>query len=174
MKKKTIPSTVVASLLLLPVIAHAHPGHDVGHGLVAGAAHPLLGVDHLLALLGTGLLAWRMGGRAGMGIAMTFPGMMTLGAILGIAGLELAFTELMILASIGALTVLVIQPPRGWPVSTVAATACFALFHGHAHGLDRDLEVIKTAMRTNQGNLGLYGSIGGPGVVKVGDPVTLA
>ena len=39
--------------------ANAHPFHAEGSGLLAGLAHPLGGVDHLLAMLGVGLWsAW--------------------------------------------------------------------------------------------------------------------
>ncbi|MGL6252973.1 MAG: HupE/UreJ family protein, partial [Billgrantia desiderata] len=40
-------------LLLLAGLAVAHPGHDHVHGggFAAGLAHPLLGLDHLLAML---------------------------------------------------------------------------------------------------------------------------
>ncbi len=39
-----------AALLLSPALAFAHPGHEHS-GLVAGLAHPLFGLDHLLAML---------------------------------------------------------------------------------------------------------------------------
>jgi uncharacterized protein YcbX len=42
-----------------------------------------------------------------------------------------------------------------------------------AHGIERDLEIVKTINANNGGNLGLYGSIGTPGTVRVGDPVTV-
>jgi uncharacterized protein YcbX len=43
-----------------------------------------------------------------------------------------------------------------------------------AHGLDRDLTIVKTVNATNSANLGLYGAIATPGVVRIGDPVTVA
>ena len=39
-----------ASLLLLPLIAQAHPGHAPDAGFVAGALHPFTGWDHLTGL----------------------------------------------------------------------------------------------------------------------------
>ena len=39
-----------ATLLLVPALAFAHPGHG-DNGLVAGISHPLGGLDHLLAML---------------------------------------------------------------------------------------------------------------------------
>jgi urease accessory protein len=125
-----------AVLLLLPALAQAHPGHGTGESLLAGAVHPLLGPDHLLALIAAGLLAWRMGGRARAGILLAFPALMAAGACAGLAGMEFAITEAMILASIAALAALAIKPPRRLPVMTIALTALFAVFHGHAHGLE--------------------------------------
>jgi uncharacterized protein YcbX len=41
------------------------------------------------------------------------------------------------------------------------------------HGLDRDLAIVKTVNAANQGNLGLYGAIAQPGLIRLGDPVTV-
>jgi urease accessory protein len=125
-----------AALLLLPALAQAHPGHDTGASLIAGATHPLLGVDHLLALIAAGLLAWRMDRRAGMAIAVAFPALLIVGAMLGLAGLELPMTEVMIALSIAVLALLALRPPRRLPVITASLTAMFAVFHGYAHGLE--------------------------------------
>ncbi|MFZ4760809.1 MAG: HupE/UreJ family protein, partial [Burkholderiaceae bacterium] len=45
---------IVLALLALPVAAHDGHLHD---GVLAGLAHPLGGVDHLLATVGLGLVA---------------------------------------------------------------------------------------------------------------------
>ena len=45
---------LIATLALLPGLAQAHPGHDVS-GLAAGITHPLMGMDHLLAMVAVGL-----------------------------------------------------------------------------------------------------------------------
>ncbi len=47
----------------LPALAMAHPGHDHTASFVAGALHPLSGIDHLLGLMTVGLLAGRLGGK---------------------------------------------------------------------------------------------------------------
>uniref|UniRef100_UPI0005B8FE5F HupE/UreJ family protein n=1 Tax=Pseudomonas aeruginosa TaxID=287 RepID=UPI0005B8FE5F len=45
-----LPKLLAAlALLAAPALAFAHPGHGE-HGLVAGLAHPLTGLDHLLAM----------------------------------------------------------------------------------------------------------------------------
>ncbi|MBX9870009.1 MAG: HupE/UreJ family protein, partial [Burkholderiaceae bacterium] len=51
-------------------IASAHPGH--GAGLMAGIAHPLLGFDHLLAMVAVGVWAFQLGGRARWMVPVSF------------------------------------------------------------------------------------------------------
>lgn len=57
---------ILASLLLLPVIAHAHPGHagqEHSLGFLAGALHPFTGMDHMLGILAAGWLMGFLPGR---------------------------------------------------------------------------------------------------------------
>ncbi|MCO1981260.1 hypothetical protein FA421_01020 [Pseudomonas aeruginosa] len=50
-----LPKLLAAlALLAAPALAFAHPGHGE-HGLVAGLAHPLTGLDHLLFALAHGV-----------------------------------------------------------------------------------------------------------------------
>jgi len=122
--------------LLLPALAEAHPGHGTGMGFVAGALHPLAGFDHLIALVATGLLAGRLGGRAGVAILVAFPAMLGLGAIGGWMGTDVGATEFIIAMSVVVLGLLAWAPPRQLPVATATLAAAFALFHGHAHGIE--------------------------------------
>lgn len=122
--------------LLMPGIAAAHPGHEAGASLAAGMVHPLAGLDHLCALLAVGLLAGRMGGRAGTSIALTFLALMSCGIIGGIAGVELPLVEVAIGTSIIGLALLAWRPPRRLPFATAAFAGSFAVFHGHAHGVE--------------------------------------
>lgn len=52
----TLRRLAATALLLLPVLAQAHPGHGHPDGFAAGAQHPFTGFDHLIALLAAGLL----------------------------------------------------------------------------------------------------------------------
>lgn len=123
------------ALLLSPAMAFAHPGHG-DNGLVAGIAHPLTGVDHLLAMVAVGLWAAQQKGAARWALPCTFVGTMLVGGLLGFEGLQLPALESGIAASVLALglaVALAVRPPL---VLAVAATALFALFHGVAHGLE--------------------------------------
>ena len=53
-----------AALTLIPTAAFAHPAIGDAHGFVAGFAHPLGGLDHILAMVTVGIFAWQLGGRA--------------------------------------------------------------------------------------------------------------
>jgi urease accessory protein len=47
----------------LPALALAHPGHGETASFVAGALHPLGGLDHLIGFIVIGILATRLSGR---------------------------------------------------------------------------------------------------------------
>ncbi len=124
---------VFAGLMAGPALAH--PG---GHatGMIAGLAHPLLGVDHLLAMVAVGLwAAMQPARRAGYG-PLVFLAMIAIGAMLGLNGVALSFVEPGILASV-ILLGLMVMVGRIMPVGVgLAAISGFALLHGQAHGLE--------------------------------------
>jgi urease accessory protein len=132
MKKLAFP---IAALLLVPTLAHAHPGHD-GTGFLHGFSHPLSGLDHLLAMLAVGLWAAQMGGRARWAVPATFVGVMALGGALGMAGLHLPMMESGIAASVLVLGLLVAASARLSLAAAMPLVAVFALFHGFAHGME--------------------------------------
>lgn len=136
MNKRIFAATATLLAFVLPGVALAHPGHDAGSSFAAGVLHPLAGLDHLCALLAVGLLAGRMGGRAGHGIAMTFLALLCAGIWSGFAGIELPRVETAIGASIICITLLALRPPRRLPFATAALAGLFAVFHGQAHGAE--------------------------------------
>lgn len=135
MKTSTTTSAVlVSALTFAPTLAHAHPGH--GSGFAAGVAHPLMGMDHLLAMLAVGLWAAQLGGRARWMVPATFLGVMTLGSTLGMYGITLPAVELAIFASVLMLGLLVAGAAKLRIEVCMAAVGFFALFHGLAHGAE--------------------------------------
>lgn len=123
------------ALLLSPALAVAHPGHDHA-GIMSGLAHPVFGLDHLLAMLAVGLWAAQQTGTARWAMPLTFVATMLLGGLLGFAGIEMPLMETGIAGSVLALGLLVALAVR--PPLAVAAglTALFAASHGVAHGLE--------------------------------------
>ncbi len=121
---------------LVATAASAHTGVGDGPGVAHGFSHPLGGLDHVLAMVTVGLLARQLGGRALWLLPATFVAVMALGGVLAILGAPLPGVELGIAASVivlGAVAALGVKAP----VAVAAAIAgLFAVFHGHAHGIE--------------------------------------
>ena len=133
MKSKTF-AALITVLSLAPTLAHAHPGH--GAGFPAGFAHPMQGLDHLLAMIAAGLWAAQLGGRARWAVPAAFVGVMILGNAIGMAGVAVPFVEPAIVCSVVLLGLLILTAAR-WPLAaSVALVGGFALFHGAAHGAE--------------------------------------
>lgn len=126
----------LAILALSPSLAFAHAGIEHGVGFVHGFAHPAGGLDHVLAMVAVGILAFVLGGRALWLVPASFVGAMLVGFAFGIAQVQLPFVELAIALSSVAIGS---AAAMGRPMPASAAMALvgiFALFHGHAHGAE--------------------------------------
>lgn len=121
--------------LSLPATAVAHPGH-AADSFLAGALHPLSGLDHLLAMLAVGLLAGRSHGRLRWGLPASFVMAMIIGAALGAGGIDVPLVEVGIALSLVAFGAALVWKQTLRAPMLVALTAGFALFHGHAHGTE--------------------------------------
>ncbi|WP_413043063.1 HupE/UreJ family protein [Pseudomonas sp. YJ42] len=128
-------SLLAAALLLSPALAFAHPGHDHS-GLLSGFAHPLFGLDHLLAMLAVGLWAAQQQGEARWVLPLTFVITMLFGGLFGFTGIDLPLMETSIAGSVLALGLLVALAVRPALPVAMGLTALFALSHGVAHGLE--------------------------------------
>ena len=138
MKKSTALTTLLVSALgLVPTLAHAHagaPGHT--HGFADGLAHPLLGLDHLLAMVAVGVWAAQLGGRARWAVPAAFVGVMMLGSALAMAGATMPMVESAILCSVMILGLLITSAARLPLAASLAVVGLFAAFHGLAHGME--------------------------------------
>ncbi len=137
-KKKSTYSTILALFFsMIPYVAYAHEGGSVPiGGFLAGLIHPVLGYDHLLAMLSVGVLSAQIGGRAIWTVPATFVTVMALGGLLGLIDIGLTSTELGISASL-VLLGLVIAAERRLPILlAMAGVGFFAIFHGYAHGTE--------------------------------------
>jgi len=122
------------ALAATPALAHIGVGHT--HSFAAGFAHPLGGLDHMLAMVTVGLWGVLAGGRALWAWPAAFVGAMLAGFVAASAGLDLPFVEPAILASSIALGLLVLLAVKAPLWAGAAIVASFALFHGHAHGTE--------------------------------------
>jgi urease accessory protein len=128
---------IVAPLILLACAspAFAHTGHGAS-GFVHGFAHPLGGIDHVLAMVAVGLYAAMIGTRALWLIPAAFLGAMAVGGVIGFSGIALPFAEIGIAMSVVVLGVAVAFRVNVPTPSAMALVAFFAIFHGHAHGAE--------------------------------------
>ena len=127
---------ILAMLLLWSGAAQAHPGIGGAGGLAHGFAHPLGGIDHILAMVAVGLFAAHLGGRALWLVPLSFVSMMIAGGALAMAGIPVPFVELGIGLSVvvlGAAIAFGLDIPV---LAAMAITGFFAVFHGHAHGAE--------------------------------------
>ena len=139
MTRKKIFQSILFALMLsaIPSVAYAHDGTNLPlGGFLSGMVHPVLGYDHLLAMLSVGILSAQIGGRAIWTVPATFVSVMALGGLLGLIHIGLNVTELGIAISLVILG-LVIAAERS--ISTRIAmigVGFFAIFHGYAHGAE--------------------------------------
>lgn len=125
-----------AAMAAVPDMAFAHSGAGDVHGFLHGFAHPVGGLDHVLAMVAVGLLAARLGGRSLFLVPASFVLMMIAGAGWALAGHGLSFVEAGIALSVVALG-LALAVGRSLPGGIAAALAgVFAVFHGYAHGAE--------------------------------------
>jgi urease accessory protein len=145
----------VAASLFVPIAA-AHNLGAHGAGFAAGVAHPLAGLDHILAMIAVGLWAAQLGGRAYWSVPLAFVGMMVLGAVVAAAGLTLPAVESGIAASVLILGLLIAFSTRMAIPLGMALVGVFALFHGHSHGT----ELLQAASAASYGLGMLLATIG--------------
>jgi urease accessory protein len=117
-----------------PALAHEQAG--IGGGLAAGLLHPLTGLDHLVAMVAVGIWGAQLGAPAIWVLPITFPLVMALGAVLGVLKVAMPLPEVAIALSalvLGMAVALRLRPPFA---IAAAVVALFAIFHGHAHGVE--------------------------------------
>lgn len=134
---RTASRIITSAWLLWPLAALAHVGQgDIGGGFVAGVAHPVLGPDHVVAMIAVGMWGAQLGAPGIWLLPVTFPLVMAVGGALGALGVPIPGIEIGIAISaigLGAMILLAARPPL-WIAA--ALVAVFAIFHGHAHGAE--------------------------------------
>lgn len=125
---------LLLSIATLPALAHSTA--DMGGGFTAGFMHPLLGPDHVVAMVAVGLWGAFLGRPALWVLPVVFPLVMAMGGVLGVLGVPLPGVEIGIALSavlLGAMVAFAVRPPL-WLAGLMVAA--FAVFHGHAHGTE--------------------------------------
>lgn len=129
---------VAAMLLSSPVFAHSGNHHSTD--LAAGFMHPLLGLDHLLAMLAVGLWAARFRQPVRWTLLLMFPAVMALGALAGMLNGYLPGIEPGVAGSVAVLGLLIAFAIRMPARVSGIAVSLFALVHGYAHGVELPAE----------------------------------
>ena len=122
--------------LMISVFTFAHDGEGLSGGFINGFLHPILGWDHVVAMVAVGLWGAFLGQPAIWLLPVVFPLIMALGGALGVLGVALPGVETGIAVSAVVLGVLVALALR-LPITLAGIiVALFAIFHGHAHGTE--------------------------------------
>lgn len=132
----SVCSLSLVILLQTTPAAFAHTADSLSGGFVSGLLHPIFGWDHVVAMVAVGLWGAVLGRPALWVLPIVFPLVMALGAVLGIAGINVPFIEVGIALSgvvIGLMIVFLVKAPMAFAAILVGL---FAIFHGHAHGTE--------------------------------------
>ena len=131
-------------VLLIPSSLYAHTFTGMV-GFYDGLSHPVLGLDHFLAMVSVGIISAQIGGRAIWTIPSTFVSMMVVGGIIGMI-VELFFNNLeapvFIVVEYGIvfsviLLGLAIAIEKKISNNIIMIFICFfGLCHGLAHGME--------------------------------------
>lgn len=130
-------ATVASLLALTSTSAVAHTATVAEHNsLLSGLIHPLVGLDHLLAMLAVGFWAAMQKGQLRIQIPMAFMMVLVAGFLLGQTAFSLPVVEGGIATSVLMLGLLIATAARLPAVAALGLSGSFALFHGYAHGIE--------------------------------------
>ncbi len=151
---------LLLSLLISPSLVHAHSAGAATSGWHDGFYHPLLGWDHLLTMLAVGMWAAQLRGQSVWQLPIAFVGMMSLGGLAGVAGMDVPGAEWIILLSVAVFGVLVAGRIRLRTTIGIVIAIFFGFFHGFAHGqeMPASISLASFAMGFMMATLLLHGA----------------
>lgn len=132
-------ATTTGVVLLLPGTALAHENQVIRFGsFLGGLTHPVLGLDHFLAMVGVGIVSSMIGGRAIWTVPGMFVAAMAVGALLGRFEGSLSGTVIEVGIALSVVFIGVAIAGEGRVPTAVIAGAVlfFGFFHGYAHGVE--------------------------------------
>ncbi len=135
-RSRSFRYTLGATLLLAAAFAHAHSETGVADGLVSGLLHPVVGLDHLIAMVAVGIWGAQLGSPAVWTLPVAFPMLMAGGALLGLAGFPLPAVEFGVSLSAALLGLLILFAIRLPLALAITVVALFGAWHGYAHGME--------------------------------------
>ncbi len=129
---------MTAGLMLTATLAAAHPGHGVHNhsDFISGLLHPMLGIDHLLAMAAIGFWSIRQNTTMKNGAPLFVVGGMVVGAAIAWGGISLAGVETGIAMSVLLAGVLIATMAKLPTAIGGTLVALFMVTHGYAHGAE--------------------------------------
>jgi len=119
--------------ITIPIPTHAQLH---GGGFEAGFFHPVLGFDHLLAMVAVGIISTLIGGWAIYLVPLAFVSVMFMGSVFGYYHLAFIYDEMGISISLILLGLFIAYGKKTSLLWAMLFVAFFAFFHGHAHGVE--------------------------------------
>ncbi len=133
---KPLVLALASSLVAEPALAHHVMGGEMPvtflQGLLSGLGHPIIGLDHLAAVVAVGCLA--AGQRRGVLLVLGYVVAMMIGAAAHIGEATVTGAEYFVAASVIALGLLLVRPGALRLDVVTALFACAGLVHGYALG----------------------------------------
>jgi urease accessory protein len=123
-------------MLMFASLANAHEATGLAGGFSSGFMHPILGWDHVVAMVAVGLWGAFLGSPAIWILPVVFPLVMAFGGALGVMGVPVPAVETGIAVSAIVLGVMVAAAARPNVWAAAVIVGIFAIFHGHAHGTE--------------------------------------
>ena len=121
-------------LFLIPSLVLAHGGHE--NAIISGLIHPILGIDHNIAILASGFLGYSLDKKRWFLAPITFISAMIIGGFLGVENQANFFVEKIISFSVFALGLLITFRLRLPILLIFVFLFVFGFFHGYAHGAE--------------------------------------
>lgn len=132
-KRILLPAMIL--MLVMVNYAYCQLSNVIMTDLFSGFSHPLEGLDHVITMLGVGIWAAQLRGKAIWLLPVTFVSVMSLGGVSGAASyLAIPSAEVLIIASCLVFSALIIRKIHFGTKMNVLIVAFFAFFHGYAHG----------------------------------------
>ncbi len=137
-----VRTILIVLMISLPVDAHTFTGMI---GFYDGLSHPVLGIDHFLAMVSVGIISSQIGGRAIWTIPSTFVFMMIVGGMLGMVAelflfnlieIFIVLVEFGIIFSVILLGLAIAFGKKILTNLTIFFICIFGLCHGLAHGME--------------------------------------
>ena len=128
---------IILFLTFFPEIAYSHTYTGM-NGFYDGLSHPVIGLDHFLAMVSVGIISAQLGGRSIWSIPSTFVVNMLIGGVLGIylPVIDHKLIEYGIIVSVILLGLGIAISKKLSALITMIFVVIFAFCHGIAHGLE--------------------------------------